>query len=173
MGAATHAKNLGKKYRPMYLRTFIYQLPQTGSTSNFNTTVDIKLKQWAEQALPAKSVETGWETLQVEFEQFMKKAQQLPDHDGIFDNLKAAVVDEAMRRHSWEDKASEMLRIIQLNTLEDRSVSSKAEWDEAIKFLESAVRDRLAHNELRLREMLGPGTKERWLRWEIQHLNRL
>uniref|UniRef100_A0A6M2DDH7 Dynamin-like GTPase OPA1, mitochondrial n=1 Tax=Xenopsylla cheopis TaxID=163159 RepID=A0A6M2DDH7_XENCH len=139
---------------------------QTGSTSNFNTTVDIKLKQWAEQALPAKSVETGWETLQVEFEQFMKKAQKLPDHDGIFDNLKAAVVDEAMRRHSWEDKASEMLRIIQLNTLEDRSVSSKAEWDEAIKFLESAVRERLQHTELRLREILGPGTKERWLRWE-------
>lgn len=59
-----------------------------------------------------------------------------------------------------------MLRIIQLNTLEDRSVSSKAEWDEAIKFLESAVRERLQHTELRLREILGPGTKERWLRWE-------
>lgn len=34
----------------------------------------------------------------------MDKAKRSPDHDDIFDNLKAAVIDEAMRRHSWEDK---------------------------------------------------------------------
>lgn len=72
----------------------------------FNTTVDIKLKQWAEQQLPQKSVESGWEGLQTEFQHFMERAKNRPDHDDIFDNLKTAVVDEAMRRHSWEDKVS-------------------------------------------------------------------
>jgi optic atrophy protein 1 len=72
----------------------------------FNTTVDIKLKQWAEQQLPQKSVESGWEGLQAEFQHFMERAKNRPDHDDIFDSLKAAVVDEAMRRHSWEDKVS-------------------------------------------------------------------
>ena len=77
---------------------------QTGSAGTFNTAVDIKLKQWAEQQLPQKSVESGWEGLQTEFQRFMERAKQRPDHDDIFDNLKNDVVDEAMRRHSWEDK---------------------------------------------------------------------
>lgn len=73
--------------------------------------MDIKLRQWADSALPTQSVESGWETLKAEFEKFMKKAAAAPDHDDIFDQLKEAVVTEAMKRHSWEDKASEMLRV--------------------------------------------------------------
>lgn len=73
-------------------------------TGTFNTTVDIKLKQWAEQQLPQKSVEAGWEALREEFQAFMEKAKKSKDHDDIFDNLKTTVVDEAMKKHSWEDK---------------------------------------------------------------------
>lgn len=73
-------------------------------TGTFNTTVDIKLRQWAEQQLPARSVECGWESLQQEFYHFMNQAKLSQDHDDIFDNLKNAVVTEAMQRHSWEDK---------------------------------------------------------------------
>jgi optic atrophy protein 1 len=40
-------------------------------------------------------------------------------------------------------QASEMLRIIQLNTLEDRSVSEKQHWDSAVKFLEDSVKEKL------------------------------
>nr|CAD7587495.1 unnamed protein product [Timema genevievae] len=141
---------------------------QTGNTSNFNTAVDIKLKQWAEQQLPQKSVEAGWEALQDEFQNFMERAKQSKDHDNIFDNLKTAVVDEAMKRHSWEDKASEMLRVIQLNTLEDRSVGEKQHWDAAVKFLETSVKEKLQQTEVILKEMFGPGTKERWLYWKYQ-----
>lgn len=66
--------------------------------------IDIKLRQWAEQALPAKSVESGWEALQSQFNELIEKAKKLPDHDNIFDNLKTCVVDESIKRHSWEDK---------------------------------------------------------------------
>ena len=62
----------------------------------FNTTVDIKLKQWAESQLGVKCVEVGWEVLKEQFMGLMEKAQKSKDHDTIFDNLKAAVVDEAM-----------------------------------------------------------------------------
>lgn len=68
--------------------------------------IDIKLRQWTEQALPAKSVESGWETLQAEFKELIEKAKKSPDHDSIFDNLKAAVIDESIKRHSWEDKVN-------------------------------------------------------------------
>lgn len=70
----------------------------------FNTTVDIRLRQWADEQLPRRSVEVAWETLKEEFRRLVDKAKLSKDHDDIFDNLKAAVVDESMRRHQWEDK---------------------------------------------------------------------
>jgi len=36
-----------------------------------------------------------------------------------------------------------VLRVIQLNTLEDRNVHDKYQWDAAVKFLEECVRERL------------------------------
>ncbi|XP_008217592.1 dynamin-like 120 kDa protein, mitochondrial isoform X1 [Nasonia vitripennis] len=141
---------------------------QTGNPGTFNTTVDIKLRHWAEQQLPSKSVEAGWECLQQEFQKFMMQARLSPDHDNIFDNLKNAVVEEAITRHTWEDKASEMLRVIQLNTLEDRSVSDKRDWDQAVRFLETSVKEKLQATEQILKDMLGPGRKERWLYWQSQ-----
>lgn len=96
----------------------------------------------------------------------MSKAAQAPGHDNIFDLLKEAVVTEAMKRHSWEDKASDVLRVIQLNTLEDRTVTDKREWDSAVRFLETSVKDELKQTETILRDMLGPSTRERWLYWQ-------
>lgn len=139
---------------------------QSGNPGVFNTTVDIKLRQWAEQQLPTRSVESGWECLQQEFQNFINQAKLKPDHDNIFDNLKNAVVNEAMTRHYWEEKASEMLRVIQLNTLEDRSVNDKRDWDQAVRFLETSVKEKLQGTEQVLRDMLGPGRRERWLYWQ-------
>uniref|UniRef100_A0A182JQZ4 Dynamin-like GTPase OPA1, mitochondrial n=1 Tax=Anopheles christyi TaxID=43041 RepID=A0A182JQZ4_9DIPT len=138
---------------------------QSGSQNSFNTMVDIKLRQWAEQALPAKSVEAGWEALQKEFQHLMEVARRTPDHDDLYDNLKSAVIDEAIRRHSWEDKAIDMLRVIQLNTLEDRSVHDKQEWDQAVRFFEASVKDKLLATEKTIGEMFGPSTSEKWLHW--------
>ncbi|XP_065093906.1 dynamin-like 120 kDa protein, mitochondrial isoform X4 [Ochlerotatus camptorhynchus] len=138
---------------------------QSGSTNSFNTMVDIKLRQWAEQALPAKSVEAGWEALQKEFQHLMEAARKTPDHDDLYDNLKSAVIDEAIRRHSWEDKAIDMLRVIQLNTLEDRSVHDKHEWDQAVRFFETSVKEKLEHTEQTISEMFGPTTTQKWLHW--------
>ncbi|XP_017018900.1 dynamin-like GTPase OPA1, mitochondrial isoform X4 [Drosophila kikkawai] len=140
-------------------------LPAAQSDS-FNTMVDIKLRQWAEQALPAKSVEAGWEALQLEFISLMERSKKSQDHDGIFDQLKGAVVDEAIRRHSWEDKAIDMLRVIQLNTLEDRFVHTKSEWDSAVKFLETSVNAKLVQTEETLAQMFGPGQMRRLTHWQ-------
>lgn len=70
--------------------------------------------------MPVKSVEVGWEALQDEFHKLMDVAKKKKDHDDIFDQLKGAVVDTAVSKHVWEDKAAEVLKVIQLNTLEDR-----------------------------------------------------
>ena len=62
-----------------------------------------------------------------------------------------------------------MLRVIQLNTLEDRSVSDKRDWDQAVRFLETSVKEKLQATEEILRDMLGPSFKERWLYWQYQN----
>ncbi|XP_048520538.1 dynamin-like 120 kDa protein, mitochondrial isoform X2 [Dendroctonus ponderosae] len=141
---------------------------QTGASETFNTAVDIKLRQWAESTLPAQSVECGWESLKSEFQKFMQRASQAPEHDDIFDQLKRAVVNEAMNRHKWEDKASDMLRVIQLNTLEDRTIADKRDWDQAVKFLEASVKAKMKESEETLKALLGPSVKERWLYWKYQ-----
>ena len=102
--------------------------------------MDIKLKQWTESQvcfsslekhgtislltlsfqLPIKSVEVGWECLQEEFTKLIEAAKKRKDHDDIFDAVKGAVVESAISKHVWEDKAAEVLKVIQLNTLEDR-----------------------------------------------------
>jgi len=61
-----------------------------------------------------------------------------------------------------------MLRVIQLNILEDRSVNDKREWDQAVRFLETSVKEKLQNTEQILRDMLGPNRKERWLYWQSQ-----
>jgi optic atrophy protein 1 len=75
---------------------YLDKITLTVKSGTFNTTVDIKLKQWAENQLGVKCVEVGWEVLQEQFLALMEKAKKSKDHDNIFDNLKSAVVDEAM-----------------------------------------------------------------------------
>ena len=151
----------------------------------FNTTIDIRLKQWADQQLPRRSVACAWETLKEEFNRLVEKAKLSKDHDDIFDQLKAAVVDESMRKHQWEDKviywiliwisncklkfgffqAAEVLRVIQLNTLEDRSVHDKQQWDSAVQFVERSVIEKLDATEGVLNSLVGPSRTQQWLRW--------
>lgn len=70
----------------------------------FNTSVDIKLREWANQTLPQQSVEAGWQVLRDEFTQFIQRGRQDKNHDDIFDPLKNAVMEDAMNRHVWESK---------------------------------------------------------------------
>ncbi|CAG9858822.1 unnamed protein product [Phyllotreta striolata] len=161
-------KNIWEKVSTHVFENIYIPAAQTGTSETFNTSVDIKLRQWADTVLPSQSVQSGWESLKTEFESFMAKAAETPYHDDLFDQLKESVVNEAMRRHSWENKASEMLRVIQLNTLEDRTIGDKRDWDQAVKFLESSIREKLKESETALRHLLGPSRKERWLYWMYQ-----
>ncbi|CAI9544896.1 unnamed protein product, partial [Staurois parvus] len=137
---------------------------QTLNSGTFNTTVDIKLKQWTDKQLPHKAVEVAWETLQEEFSRFMTE-QKGKEHDDIFDKLKEAVKEESIKRHKWNEQAEDSLRVIQHNALEDRSISDKQQWDAAIHFMEETLQSRLKDTESVIRDMVGPGWKERWFSW--------
>lgn len=139
---------------------------QAEDIGTFNTTVDIRLKQWADVQLPKRCVEVGWDTLHEEFSSLLLHQKKKGDDDDIFDKLKMSVLETCKRKHQWESKAEDSLRVIQLNILEDRSVSDKAQWDAAIKFMEETLKGRLKQTEEQLQAMTGPGTWDQWTRWK-------
>jgi len=139
---------------------------QSDNTGIFNTVVDIKLKQWADLQLPKKSVEVGKETLETQFSALLARDQDKPNRDPIFDGIKQAIKEESMKKHQWDEKAETSLRVMQVNTLEDRSVHDKAQWDAAITFMEHAVKDKLKQTEDVINDMKGPGMQDQWLRWK-------
>ncbi|KAJ8022051.1 hypothetical protein HOLleu_39430 [Holothuria leucospilota] len=139
---------------------------QSDDAGTFNTSVDIKLKQWAEQNLPQTSVEVGREALMKEFDRLIEKSKANKDSDVVYDKIKSAVKEEGISRHKWQTNAVDSIKVIQLNALEDRSVHDRQQWDEAISFMENTLKQRLKETEAKINEMNGPGTTERWTHWK-------
>ena len=54
----------------------------------------------------------GWLTLKEEFNRMLGAGQTDKNHDGVFNDLKAAVRDESMKKHKWDDKAEDSLVLL-------------------------------------------------------------
>ncbi|KAL8571100.1 hypothetical protein ACOMHN_010561 [Nucella lapillus] len=156
---------------------------QAENSGTFNTTVDIRLKQWADVQLPKRCVEVGWDTLHEEFSRLLMRSGSSSSgnkrgkgtDDNIFNQLKISVIETCKTKHQWESKAEDSLRVIQLNILEDRAVTDKVQWDSAIKFMEETLREKLQQTEERLQQMTGPSSWDQWARWKSStddHKNR-
>ncbi|XP_041912535.1 dynamin-like 120 kDa protein, mitochondrial isoform X7 [Alosa sapidissima] len=157
-------KKLWERVSTHVIENIYLPAAQTMDSGTFNTTVDIKLKQWTDKQLPHKALEVAWETLQEEFARFMAEYKG-KDQDDIFDKLKEAVKDESIKRHKWNERAMDSLRVIQHNALEDRSITDKPQWDAAIQFMEETLQSRLKDTESVIHDMVGPDWKERWMHW--------
>uniref|UniRef100_UPI0037E8072E dynamin-like GTPase OPA1, mitochondrial isoform X1 n=1 Tax=Semicossyphus pulcher TaxID=241346 RepID=UPI0037E8072E len=157
-------KKLWERVSTHVIENIYLPAAQTMDSGTFNTTVDIKLKQWTDKQLPHKALEVAWETLQEEFARFMAEYKG-KDQDDIFDKLKEAVKDESIKRHKWNERAMDSLRVIQHNALEDRSITDKPQWDAAIQFMEETLQSRLKDTESVIRDMVGPDWKQRWFHW--------
>lgn len=135
---------------------------------SFITQVDIKLNQWAGKEMPTKTIEAGWEALRMELLQFMDKAKHRKEHDTTFDELKNAVIEEAVRRHSWESKGYEMIQLLQRNALDETTVHDKSSWSAACQFLKTSVENKLNSIEKTMSEMFGPGVMSQWMTWSYR-----
>ncbi|XP_053201984.1 dynamin-like 120 kDa protein, mitochondrial isoform X2 [Panonychus citri] len=149
-----------------YLMESIY-LPASQELvrSLFRTKVDIKLKDWVENILPGKSVEVAKKALIQELDRLIEKSKTDPGHDDVLDDLKAAVIEESWKRHKWEPKASEVLKVIQSNALEDYLIPDKNQWTIAINLFAENLKDYSKKSEIALKNMCGPPWTERWLYW--------
>ncbi|XP_059426887.1 dynamin-like 120 kDa protein, mitochondrial isoform X1 [Carassius carassius] len=158
-------KKLWERVSTHVIENIYLPAAQTTNSGTFNTTVDIKLKQWTDKQLPHKALEVAWETLQEEFARFMAEYKE-KDQDDIFEKLKEAVKDESIKRHKWNERAMDSLRVIQHNALEDRSITDKSQWDAAIQFMEETLQSRLKDTDSVIADMVGPDWKQRWLSWK-------
>lgn len=138
---------------------------QTSTSGTFNTQIDINLKHWAEGSLSKKAIEAGLEALLQEFGILIEKSKTFKGNDPILNDLKAAVSEETVKKHVWQEKASEILRVIQMNALEDRCISDQIQWNSAVNFMESAIQERLCETEKQLSDLVGPQMIERWIYW--------
>ncbi|XP_071945997.1 dynamin-like GTPase OPA1, mitochondrial isoform X2 [Antedon mediterranea] len=134
----------------------------------FNTRVDIELRNWAEQQLSKLSVEVGLQTLQNEFGTLVEQDSKKNDHDVIYDDVISCVQTESLSRHSWLPSNKENLRVIQFNTLEDRSVHDKQQWDAAVQFMEGILLEKMKEVDKNINELTGPSTTEKWVYWKSQ-----
>merc|ERR1719500_2236460 len=128
--------------------------------------IDIKLRQWADRMLPQLATKVAREILLERFSKIIapgvktkafapaddatgsdqdkreRQFQAIMDSksdkklDPIFDLLREELLQESIRRHKWDEEYYQTLRVIQLNALDDRVVSSKEEWLGAIKFIQ-------------------------------------
>jgi optic atrophy protein 1 len=130
--------------------------------------VDIKLKHWIEKELPMHSVRVGWDLLNDMFTKQLHTAstnRRGDKDDPLFAPIKGAVLDAAINKHQWDNKAVDYLRVIQSAALDDRDIADKRVWDEACAFMGQLGRKRLIDATQRLQQMQGPGWTDRWLRW--------
>ena len=145
---------------------------QSGDPGKFNTTVDIKLKQWADKALPKISIEIAKNTLLEKFSHVLeqgsyeeKKGNLAASTEEIFSPLKKAIKEDAQSRHAWNEDFVDTLRVVQLNALEDRSISDKVQWENAVRFIEENLGRLLKKTKNQIENLIGPGWYQRWTRW--------
>ncbi|XP_020897189.1 dynamin-like 120 kDa protein, mitochondrial isoform X2 [Exaiptasia diaphana] len=166
------SSRLWEKVSPHFIEEIYLPAAQTSGANNFNTKVDIKLKQWADRLLPQMSVEVGWHTLFNEFDKAMQATKDAKmtreNHVHLFEDLKGEVANECKKTHQWQPKAKDSLSVIQLTALEDWSVTDKLQWEAAIKFMEKTLQEKLDQANGKMHELLGPGVWERWLYWQYR-----
>jgi len=164
-------------------------------SAQFNTMVDIKLKQWADRMLPKLATQVAREILLEKVQDILvpgKKSKQnddsgqiqnkseliaqqaamdharginKPKTDPIFDLLREETFNEAIKRHEWDEEYYQTLRVIQLNALDDRSVTNREEWTKAIDFIKKNLGQKKMQTAMKLYELTGPGKVASWWSW--------
>jgi optic atrophy protein 1 len=131
-------------------------------SSGFNTTVDVKLQQWAEKELPRRCVDIGHNVLLDEFQGLIEREQKSRSSDPITNELKMQVVQACRTRHQWDAKALDSLRVIQTQALQDRNVPDKQQWEIAAKFMENVIKKELEHQQS---ELTSNANQSSWTRF--------
>jgi optic atrophy protein 1 len=159
-------KSLWSSISPHVFDQILMPASNSLNAGTFNTLIDIKLKHWADKGLANEAIQVGWQTLSDVYKRQFESSAQNRNHDELFDKLKFAVLDAALKEHQWDSKALDYLRVIQLNAMEDRMVPDNKSWEAACSFMQKAVNERLQEVHQSLDDARGPGFWSKWFKWQ-------
>ncbi|ESO01448.1 hypothetical protein HELRODRAFT_82157, partial [Helobdella robusta] len=165
------AENLWSEVSTHFFENIYLPAAHAENAGIFNTAIDIKLKQWADKILPKKSIDVARETLLEEFLNLLTSssaaatAVAASNDNDVFHDLKKEIVEELKKRLKWDQQAINSLRVIQMNTLEDRSVHNRQQWDDAIVFMRKVLLNKKSQGEHVMRDMLGPSFWQKYMYW--------
>lgn len=171
-------QRLNENFKRFIFEEIYLPCAEKADVENFNVLIDIKLKNWIDNWLPAKTVETGWQVLREQFQKTLipnvdqrkscDQTQNNESDDQLFQRLKMAVSETVLEHHQWDGKAADVIKLLQMNSSEDRIVSSKEKWKESAKYWQDLINDRIVSTENRLNELFGPNWIQRWLSWSYR-----
>ncbi|KAI2807404.1 Dynamin-like 120 kDa protein, mitochondrial [Blomia tropicalis] len=168
-------KKLNENFTEYIFDNIYTPAAEKAGNDNFNIQVDIRLKNWIDNVLPSSTVEVGLQVLSEQFRNILDKQDEntnfknCPENDHVlFQNLKNAVSEDVIRQHKWDPKAYDVLRLIQMNASEDRTISERERWKESVRYLQDIIKDRLHQTQKNLHEMVGPDWIEQWSSWKYR-----
>jgi len=154
----------------------------------FDSKVDMDLNRWIESnELPKLAVEVARESIKKQFidHLFANENKKLSSRVGkkadedrtIYQDLKRAVLNDALDRYQWKNQALEILRVVQLEAVSKKITLTKENWTKAITFLEDSLQDYIRSTDEQLSQLTGHGFTQRWLKWQKttpeQHMNQV
>lgn len=149
--------------------------PASSDPLHFSAKVDIELERWVDSLdLPKLAVKVAQDSVRYQFDTLLN-AKGKPDSNAknidstdeqIYDNIKRAVIHEALERHEWKSKALDVLRVVQLEALSKQTTLTKDNWDKAISFLQESLKGLIEKTKEELVSSTGKGFVERWTQWE-------
>lgn len=161
----TIEENLWKTFSPYLFETIYFPAASAETRPMFNTIVDIKLREWREKNLEQMCLSVGSVAMNNEIKKIVEGNLTDAERDPVYDDIKRGAVEAALGTHRWERQAIDRLRSLVACALDDHSIATNLIWDHAVEFWQNAVGEQMEETQQGFREQLGPGFREKWLKW--------
>lgn len=158
--------------------------PASRDPLHFSAKVDIELQRWVESfELPKLAIRVAQDSVRYQFDNLLNKREPFnfdqnnrgrsrdpsssTNDDGVvYQDLKKAVINDALERHQWKSQALDVLRVVQLEALSKQMTLTRENWDRAINFLQDSLKGLIGNTSKELKALTGYSFSERWLKWK-------
>lgn len=153
--------------------------PASNDPLHFSAKVDIELQRWVETLeLPKLAIRVAEDSVRHQFDNLLdskspfeqKNRQKNDTHDSddgsVYQDLKKAVIHDALARHQWKNQALDVLRVVQLEALSKQMSLTRENWDRAIAFVQESLSELVQSSSQELVSLTGYSLPQRWLRWK-------
>lgn len=158
--------------------------PASKDPLHFSAKVDIELQRWVESfELPKLAIKVAQDSLRYQFDNLLDSkapfnsidSQSKRRYNGnesdeqdnlVYQDLKRAVIHDALERHHWKSQALDVLKVVQLEALSKQITLTRENWARSIDFLQDSLKNLVSSTEDELVSLIGLGISQRWIKWK-------